>query len=184
VRFKDYLEKWFEKHVQLEQVSVLYSDLGQGITEYRSNLSILDASFFEKFKVKKPDPPADSLSKDQPEPDAPDDGMQLLPVSLRVIRTSWFFEQQGKDFFTALLDSDDITLFSNPNLQAMITFQWNIFLPVYKRRVFWPFMIGSYIPFSLIAIDRDKDENGFPVLGEIQIVSLVLLGIYLIYCLI
>ena len=184
MRFKDYLEKWFESHVQLEQVNVLYSDLGQGITEYRSNLSILDASFFDKFKIKKPDPPADSLSKDQPEPDAPDDGMQLLPVSLKVIRTSWFFEQQGKEFFTALLDSDDITLFSNPNLQAMITFQWNIFLPVYKRRVFWPFMIGSYIPFSLIAIDRHKDENGFPVLGEIQIVSLVLLGIYLIYCLI
>lgn len=101
-----------------------------------------------------------------------------------MIRTSWFFEEQGKAFFTSLLASDDISLFSNPNLQAMITFQWNIFLPVYKARVFWPFLVGSYIPFSLIAIDRHKDENGFPCLGEIQCVSLGLLGIYLIYCLI
>lgn len=81
-RFKDYLDKWFESHVQLEQVKVIYSDLGQGVFEHRSNLSMLDASFFDKFKVKKPDAPANLSLKlaDQPEPDAPDDGMQLLPV--------------------------------------------------------------------------------------------------------
>lgn len=57
-------------------------------------------------------------------------------------------------------------------------------MPVYKARVFRPFLFGSYIPFSLIAIDRHKDENGFPRMGELQWGSLGVLGIYLIYCLV
>ena len=88
------------------------------------------------------------------------------------------------DFWTALTESDEnITLFNNANLQAIITFQWGIFLPFYKNMIFYPFLFGCYFPFIFLAMDHDVDEAGTPILGKMSWLSMVFLGAYMVYAL-
>ncbi len=50
--------------------------------------------------------------------------------------------------------------------------------------MFYPFLLGAYIPFILIAIDRHTDEDGYPIMGLLQWVSLLVLGVYMVYAVI
>lgn len=66
--------------------------------------------------------------------------------------TKWFTEPEGVEFFDALQDSENLALFDNTDLQAMIDFRWNKFLNYYRNIVFWPFMFMAYIPYTLFIL--------------------------------
>ena len=47
---------------------------------------------------------------------------QLLPVRITMIETQWMFYPENEKFFDALMNEADIALFSNQNLQHLISF--------------------------------------------------------------
>jgi hypothetical protein len=100
-----------------------------------------------------------------------------------MMQTKWFFEQEGKDFFQALIDSEDITLFSNVNLQRMIDFQWTIFIPFYRNRIVYPYLLGCYLPFIVITLDNHVDDQGRTYMGLPGLFSFLVLGAYMYYAL-
>ena len=75
--------------------------------------------------------------------------------------TKWFTEPEGIAFFEALQDTENLAIFNNTDLQAMIDFRWNKFLIYYRRIVFWPFMLMAYIPYTLFILMaiREKSED-------------------------
>jgi len=46
----------------------------------------------------------------------------MRPVEIGVMNTQWLFNQDGQNFFRALIKNEDISLFNNMNLQAIIDF--------------------------------------------------------------
>jgi hypothetical protein len=49
------------------------------------------------------------------------------------------------------------------HIQNIIEFQWKIFLPCYRIRVFFPFFFFSFIPFLVMAVTNKTGADGEPV---------------------
>lgn len=52
------------------------------------------------------------------------------------------------------------------------------------RRIFLPFLVGSYIPFLVIVLlsnHEDNNEGGFPTIGVTRGISAIALSLYLLW---
>jgi hypothetical protein len=85
----------------------------------------------------------------------------MRPVQIKVMQTSWLFGDDGKQFLKVLADTDDTKLFDNATVQAIIDFQWDLFLPFYNNRIYRPYLIVCYLPFILTSLFASKFDNGW-----------------------
>lgn len=92
-RFPDYLNTWFAQTPQLEQVRVLYTSIDEDFQEHRSNLCILDETFFGQYPTSIPS--LQEASAEEKEQQQEENDKVLRPVSLTVLPTDWLFEEIG-----------------------------------------------------------------------------------------
>lgn len=96
---------------------MLYTALEPKVQEYRSKVAIADETFFQSYPISKPAPaegePIETQDKEE---------RFMRPVEIGVMNTQWLFNQDGQNFFNALIENEDISLFNNTNLQAIIDF--------------------------------------------------------------
>lgn len=111
----------------------------------------------------------------------------MRPLQVRCLNTEWFTEPEGIEFFDQLQNVEDIKIFDNPDLQAIIDFRWNMFLSFYKLIVFWPFMFCAYLPFVVFVIfgvnipEPNKNVNLSTGISTTGWVSYYVILFYIVY---
>lgn len=144
----------------MHNVKTLFLNLPSGEQRLPYHSGLLRRQFFEDFPRTTPKPSKEEQDLQERE------GL-LQQVELKGMYIKWATENTyGEEFFQALANMEDLTIFNNKTLQSIIDYKWDFYRWQILLHMFLPFVLLKYIPVFVLCLNAQDSLESIPVDGE------------------